>query len=325
MTEKYISPLPKVLAVVTCCDTGHENNDAYDPIMQKLYTLHGWYDVLGKMQDTAVLKWLISAMQRFTQNHEIIAPLPHNYFKPMEGLSSNNIQVVFVGQDPYPSVDKSPELIAKINKMSHYEVEKIIGPGYETWKLCNPKPWPQHIQETRTDDTSPRVQICAVPYAMGRSFAYPSICMKVPGSYENIMQAVKNSGYQRPKMDPELLHWERQGVFMMNACPILAEGTSKNPNLWTVFSARILESIAKQNPYCVFVLLGNSAKLFKKNILEACSNACVIETTHPSRRSNASGAFLSADVFLRINQFRKTISDNRGSIGGIPELPPIEW
>jgi len=243
---------------------------------------------LEELMKTGSLTCLSNALD----NIQIIAPMPSKVFRSLSEIPLSMVNVVFLGQDPYPTADRSKDAVTAINKLSKIEIEGILGYGYEDWSLACP-------------DT--RGRITRIPYAQGKSFAYPAICTEPPVSYQNLRNCAITSIGKVRNMDPELMGWSKQGVLMMNSCPLLYTGSSHNPNIWTAWTCEILKAIAIANPYCVFVLLGKTAGSFKSIILKARSIACVIETGHPSSRNSRIGDFMNSDVFKRINEFRTNL------------------
>ena len=103
------------------------------------------------------------------------------------------------------------------------------------------------------DRERPRVKLGAVPYACGKSFAYPSICKNVPASYQNLKRAVIASyPNQSPRMDPELDAWAKTRrpdakihARFWRRCKL------KEPNMWTAWTSGILSAIAEKPVLCV--------------------------------------------------------------------------
>lgn len=314
----FRSPLPCVLEQVLASAQDDDGADGYWHCLigQTLNEMTAWSGAVAVLRRNATIRHLCDAMTAICARTPIVAPTPSRIFHAYRELTPHKVSVVFVGQDPYPSTDKSKATLAAINKMSHASVAEILGAEYYRWPLIAGTPW---ADDEIRDEERPRVRFGAVPYACGKSFAYPSICKSSPGSYESMRDGVKSSGYPHPKMDPELNEWSKQGILMLNACPVLYEGSGKNPNAWTAFTVEILTRIALDSTYGVFVLLGNSAKFYKKAILKARSTACIVETGHPSKR-NTAGSFQASNVFSAINAFRSTVSANSHIT-----LAPIKW
>jgi uracil DNA glycosylase len=314
----YVSPLPGVLRTALP-SKGEIGGDGQWAARFRLLTveLPGWVEPQRRLLASGALDALAQTLD--SRRVETRAPLPDRIFRALAEVPLDRVRVVFLGQDPYPSTDRLPATLRAINKLSHEEVTEILGEGYENWEMVRPTPW-----ENGDSAPRPRVRIGAVPYAIGKSFAYPAICADTPASYKNLREAVRKSTRGELRMDSELTAWAEQGVLMLNACPVLyGNGASgRNPNVWTAWTSEILGSIARENPYCVFVLLGNSAKAFKKDIVTARAEACIIETGHPSSRSSSLGSFLGSDIFRRINEFFESIAAN---VGASPRVVPIRW
>jgi uracil DNA glycosylase len=306
--QQWTSPLPGILGKMIASSMVPFPDTYWGNRLKNLEEeLPHWRRPIERLRTNDSLRTLALALDRI--NDQIIAPDPDNLFRAYSELAMKNVNVVFLGQDPYPSSDRSCQTLELFNSMSHEEVSKIIGSGYADNALTKSIPWLSESTKTR-----PHVQLKAIPYAIGKSFAYPKECIEPPGSYVNLQKCLIASVGKKIQMDPELKNWSSQGVLMLNACPHLYNKSSKNPNVWTAWTSEILGSITKTRPFCVFVLLGNSAKSFKADIVEANSAACIIETGHPSLRNSNVGDFLNCDVFRRINDFRTSL-----------ELPAIQW
>lgn len=275
--------------------------------------LPGWLEPIRHLQSIGALGVLDEALTEMINEKRILAPSTDKFFYAMERLPLDAVQVVFLGQDPYPTSDTTIEVLKQINGMPHDEVVSIIGIDYETMDIAKPKERAGFRQEGR-----PNVMIGAVPYAMGRALGYPAICQKPPVSFENMRKSVCSS-YGVAHMDNELSRWSAQGVLMLNSCPVLYEGSSKNPHIFTTWTSEILRFIAQKNKLCVFVLLGNAAQSYKTVIVGENVDACIIEAGHPSSR-NKKGNFAEEAVFARINTFRDIVSEKTGI-----RLRPIVW
>jgi uracil DNA glycosylase len=320
----YKSPLPNLLRTIVPMqyidnDVPPGFGDSYweTRLYNILTELPAWELPLRNLYMSGALKTLAKALDRMvdeTGETLIKAPLPDNIFRAYRELSITDVNVVFLGQDPYPTSDKSRQTLETINTMGHADVTSILGEGYDTWKLTQSKPWPEKML---ANGPRPIVRIGAVPYAIGKSFAFPKICKEPPISFQNLRKCAIASVGKVTHMDSELVGWSQQGILMLNACPCLygeGSGSNRNPNIWTTWTTEMLAAIAKIRPYCVFILLGNSAKSYKASIIESHSGACVIETGHPSSRNSSVSDFLNSDIFRRINEFRTSLN-----------LKPIVW
>jgi uracil DNA glycosylase len=325
MAAGYTPPLPDVLRVALpnrkeVCGTGHWSIRLRD-LKQEI---PGWEEPIERLLASGGLDALARALDSY--GGLIEAPIHDRVFRAFIEIPLSRVRVVFVGQDPYPTADRSKQSLSIINAMPHAQVAEVLGEGYETWEMVHGVSWPDGLDK---DHSRPRVRLGAIPYALGKSFGYPSICIEEPASYRNLRLGAQTCYPNRKlRMDPELNEWSKQGVMMLNACPLLYGGgaSGRNPNIWTAWTSEVLGCIARENPYCVFVLLGNSAKAYKKDIISARAEACIIETGHPSSRSSSKGDFLNSGLFRRINDFFAAISAAiMEKCGSSPALAPIEW
>jgi uracil DNA glycosylase len=341
MAAGYMSPLPDVLRIAL--PNRKEVGGAGEWSMrfrQLKEELPGWIEPIDRLLASGGLDALARALDNY--GGLIEAPNPDRVFRAFAEVPLTQVRVVFVGQDPYPTSGRSGDTLKIFNNFSHERVVEILGNGYENWEMVQGNPWPDGQCK---DYARPRVQLGAIPYALGKSFGYPESCTDEPASYKNLRLGAQMCYPNRKlKMDKELNEWSRQGVLMLNACPILYKkgasettlpprsdslgsrshgyASAKNPNIWTAWTSEILSSIAKRNPYCVFVLLGKSATAYKKDIVSARAEACIIETGHPSSRSSSKGDFLNSGLFRRINEFFAAIADK---CGNDPALAQIDW
>ena len=322
-------PLPNILFIVDPkayfkhynIDTTTNDNDVKELIsriislgdwglklMNLSVILPEWTIPINTMIHKGKLQQLGMALDEYEiHNGKLIVPHPDNVFSAYSSVKLSMLSVVFVGQDPYPTSDKTSETLKTLNKESEETKESILG--------CNYKELGIGLSENNKD------KITSIPYAIGKAFAVPNYCKKLPGTLENIREAVYKSTGKKSKASPNLDLWTSQGILLMNSSPILMKKSSKTPNMWTGFTTEMLNYIGKLNPTIVFVLLGNSAKYFKSTILNSNPNALIFEVGHPSRRNlTSSESFLNSNIFSRINEFRKEIS--RGSN---MHLKPIEW
>lgn len=310
----------------------------------------GWELPLLEMYKYNILTHLAESMDNFEERtgyKGVLAPTRAKTFANLEQLPLNRVRVVILAQDPYPSKVKTASIVAKANALPPDELARHLGEGYESWEMAQPatvatdeklrariitrakavaaeegKTLSREDIDRLLEEAESKTYIGAIPYACGKAFAYPSICEEPPNSFTKIKEALKQA-YPRKKlrMDPMLDTWSNQGVLLLNACPILyrlsngsdassTPASGKNPNMWTAWTSSLLTAIAKERPSCIFVLLGNSAKAFKKDIVNANGDACVIEAVHPSR----SDTFPEEMIFTRINEYLTVIGE-----------PAIEW
>ena len=135
---------------------------------------------------------------------------------------------------------------------------------------------------------------------------------KIRPSLANIYKELERSyeSYRRPK-DGCLLHWVKQGVFLLNYCltyhpdqPL--EG--KELDTYKDFIRVVVEAICEVNPDAVFVLWGKKAEVITPFI----TNCKVITGVHPSPM--AGNRFVGCGHFLEVNEHLEATGQE-----------PIDW
>ena len=103
-----------------------------------------------------------------------------------------------------------------------------------------------------------------------------------PPSLRNIFKELAaDLGVKTPK-NGNLTKWAEQGVLLINAVLTLDEGkpdSHKNKG-WETFTAKMLETLSKNNPGIVYMLWGNNAKAFEEHIHP--DGNLILTTSHPS-------------------------------------------
>lgn len=324
-SKGYTSPLPDVLAAATAAPLPLEELPPTELTHHFQALEEGWAPALEKLLATGALQALLRALAEYSG--EIRAPLPSTALRPLLELPLRRVRVVLLSQDPYPGADRSRTTLEAANRLPHHTLAESLGPEYSTWELARPAPLPQ----PRPPAEGPPVRLGAVPYATGRPFAYPAVCTDPPAAYQNLRRAVANSyPGRRLAMDPELRNWSEQGVLLLHSCPLLyghrtnddhfLAQSGKTPHMWSAVTAIILNTIVEHHPYCVFVLIGNGAATYKRDIIATNPDACILETGHPTSRQGTKDSFLDSGIFRRINEFFETVSRETGE-----RLEPIRW
>jgi uracil-DNA glycosylase len=179
-----------------------------------------------------------------------------------------------------------------------------LPPAYRSW-LANQMgtvavtaPVPQVVFRPLAELEPGRVRVVILgqdPYpdpaaACGRAFAI-SAGRKVPVSLRNILK-VRPADSAPP--DPTLQRWVDQGVLLINASPVLYEGSGAARQPWRFFTATVLRYLAEtQRP--VFVFMGRIAQTYMADLPEG---ARTVTCPHPAARG---GQFQQATLFSDIN------------------------
>ena len=149
------------------------------------------------------------------------------------------------------------------------------------------------------------------PIAMGMSFSVPR-GVQIPPSLRNIYKELDRSIENwTPPSHGDLTPWVKQGVLLLNTCLTVRPHQAKShKSLWMGFIAKVIATINKKNPHCIFVMWGREAEkignlLTNKNI--------TFTAPHPSGLSAHRG-FIGCDHFVKINKELEKQGKN-----------PIDW
>jgi len=190
------------------------------------------------------------------------------------------------------------------------ELTSFVKEEYRKTKIFPPA---KHI--FRAFDLCPfdRVKVVIVgqdPYhgdgqAIGLCFAVEKN-IPFPPSLINIFQEVESDLGRKPHADSTLLHWVKQGVFLLNASLTVRahQAASHAGKGWEKFTDAVLQHLAAENEHLVFILWGAYAQ--KKGAFIDPQRHLVIQTVHPSPLSAYRGFFGSkpfskANDYLRAN------------------------
>lgn len=205
---------------------------------------------------------------RFEEQGQRFLPLKQDVFNAFKYTALFQVKVVIVGQDPYPT-------------------------------------------ELNIDGQ-------LVPRAMGLSFSVRKTD-DIPPSLVNIYKEIESCipGWTAPDHG-DLTAWATQGVLLLNTIPTFrvpyydATGKKIDDNarvfgpVWKPFIKKVLSSIYKVNPGCIFVLWGNPAQSLlneKGFIADTCP---VLKSPHPSPMSaygkNGKPGFFGNRHFAQINE-----------------------
>jgi uracil-DNA glycosylase len=122
----------------------------------------------------------------------------------------------------------------------------------------------------------------------------------------NIYTELSLEGYT-PNKNGRLLHWVKQGVFLINMALTVTEGKpNSHADVWKVFTTRLLTYIVMNRNNIVFLLFGRYAQILEPLIKENETHV-VLKTSHPSPYSARYGtsdvpAFLGSGVFKKANE-----------------------
>jgi uracil-DNA glycosylase len=122
--------------------------------------------------------------------------------------------------------------------------------------------------------------------------------IKIPPSLRNIFKELKQEFPERNYnfLNGNLERWfNEEKIFLLNASLTVEES---NPNshakIWNKFTDDVIKFISDNNPYCIFLLLGNFAKDKRKFIN---NQNLIVEAPHPSPLAQG---FIGSNVFKQI-------------------------
>ncbi|MBO6081640.1 MAG: uracil-DNA glycosylase [Bacteroidales bacterium] len=181
--------------------------------------------------------------------------------------------------------------------------------------------YPPGSQIFRAFELTPLPQVKVVilgqdPYhgpgqAMGLSFSVPD-GVPAPPSLVNIFKEIETDLGIRMSGRPNLEHWARQGVLLLNAMLTVRAGIAGSHSGigWQQFTDAVIRTVSDRCDGVVFLLWGNFARS-KKELIDT-SRHTVLEAAHPSPL--ARGAFFGCRHFSKTNSI--LLSEGK---------TPIDW
>ena len=155
--------------------------------------------------------------------------------------------------------------------------------------------------------------------AMGLAFSVNK-GIKVPPSLVNIFKEIKieyNIQSDLPK-NGDLTYLAKQGVLLLNSyltC-VAHHPLSHESEEYKLLFKDILSVLTKIHQPIVFLLWGNSAKAYKKFLLNP--SHLIIETNHPSPLSANREGWFNSNCFIKANEFLK--ENDLNEINWFPEV-----
>jgi len=181
-------------------------------------------------------------------------------------------------------------------------------------------PPPKHI--FRTFDMCPFDHVKVVilgqdPYhghgqANGLCFAVDE-GVSAPPSLQNIFKEIQSDLGRPAHTDPDLLHWAKQGVLLLNATLTVraSQAGSHQGKGWEQFTDAAVRALSTERGHLVFLLWGNYAK--QKGAHIDRTRHLVLESAHPSPFSATSG-FFGNKHFSKANEYLEEHGEK-----------PIDW
>ncbi|MEG1499679.1 MAG: uracil-DNA glycosylase [Clostridia bacterium] len=143
------------------------------------------------------------------------------------------------------------------------------------------------------------------PYHNGAAhgFAFSVKTGKIPKSLQNIYKEIESDTKKKSTTNGNLESWANQGVLLLNTCLSVRKGepaSHKNKG-WEEIVKKILSFISTNFKNNVFILWGNNAKSFIKDI-DAEGNL-ILSSAHPSPLSCKN--FYGCKHFSKCNAYLK--------------------
>lgn len=142
--------------------------------------------------------------------------------------------------------------------------------------------------------------------ATGILFGNSKDTITLSPSLQVVKEAVINYEipHNRIEFDNTLESWAKQGILMINTaltCEVNKVGS--HFNIWKPFMSKLIHNMSSLNSGLVFVLFGNQAGLFKKDIV---GFQRILEAYHPAFYARR-GDKMPGDVFTKTNEILTSI------------------
>lgn len=210
------------------------------------------------------------------------------------------------------------KLLDIFNSDTYKNLEKFLETEYQT-KIIYPEPQNvfNALNLVKFDDVKV-VIIGQDPYhnprqAHGLAFSVEKD-INIPPSLQNIFKELQSDiGFQIPN-NGNLTKWAKQGVLLLNSILTVEQNkpnSHKNKG-WEVVTAKVIEILNQRQDPVVFLLWGNNAKIFAKNI--NLSKHYVLTAVHPSPMSANQGGWFGCKHFSKTNEILKSLGKT-----------PIDW
>ena len=134
--------------------------------------------------------------------------------------------------------------------------------------------------------------------AHGLSFSVPP-GIPIPPSLRNIYKELQNEFPERSYTfsKGDLSQWAERGIFLLNTALTVEEGRPNcHADVWVEFTDDVIRYIVDNNEDCIFLLLGNYAKMKDKLIK---NKKRIVYGVHPSPLSAHRG-FFNSGIFKEV-------------------------
>lgn len=117
----------------------------------------------------------------------------------------------------------------------------------------------------------------------------------------SISLAMLLSNFNTIKVNPNLEHWAKQGVLLLNSSlTVVKNNPGSHTMLWRPFMTSFIKNLCEWNTGLIFVLLGEQAKTFKPYIGKFNN---VLEFKHPAYYARTDGKM--PNIFAEIDKLTK--------------------
>jgi len=127
---------------------------------------------------------------------------------------------------------------------------------------------------------------------------------KINPSLRNIYKELETEGFS-PNCNGDLISWSEQGILLINVSLTVIKGEpNSHSHIWANFSELLINYIS-DNAKAQWLLFGNNAHTFGKQISNGKVKGIIHKTTHPSpfsayKSSKTAPAFFGSNVFKKI-------------------------
>jgi uracil-DNA glycosylase len=112
-----------------------------------------------------------------------------------------------------------------------------------------------------------------------------------------VREDIENKKFPVLPPDKIFVHWERQGVLLLNTSLTCRTGFSNShAELWREFTSRLVQFISEKNNNVIWLLWGRDAQRFAEGIPDDRK----YKSFHPRLNGNGPGSFFYENHFLKI-------------------------
>jgi len=122
--------------------------------------------------------------------------------------------------------------------------------------------------------------------------------MEFVSSIKNVREDIENNKFPVLTPDKIFVHWERQGVLLLNTSLTCRTGSSNShAELWPEFTSQLVQFITEKNNNVKWLLWGRDAQRFA----ECIADDRKYKSFHPRLNGTGPGSFFYENHFLKID------------------------